>query len=130
MDRKQQILVCDDSEDIVELVEQFLRGEGFDVATANGGEAFWAALDRTRFDLIVLDIMMPGQDGFSIAQALRGKGDVTPIVFMTGHKTLAYRLQGPLLPRCDYMIKPFDPEMMLEKIRHFLNSSSRPAGAV
>lgn len=129
-DAKKQILVCDDNDDIVGLVFSYLRSQGYEVAVAYGEDTFWDKMKRMKFDLIVLDIMMPGQDGFSIAQALRDKGDNTPIVFMTGHKTFAYRLQGPLLPKCDYIIKPFELEMLLAKMQHLLNGQPGPLSKV
>ena len=112
-----RILVCDDDADITDMVATLLKFEGYEVTTACGYSQFMQMIESQRPDLIVLDIRMPEKDGFFIAETLRVLGITTPIVFMTAHNTVAYRLYAPLVGGVEYITKPLDPEMFLDKIR-------------
>jgi DNA-binding response OmpR family regulator len=112
-----RILVCDDDQDITDMVATLLKFEGYHVSVACGYTQFMETIEKVKPDLIVLDIRMPEKDGFFIAESLRVLGISTPIVFMTAHNNVAYRLYAPLVGGIEYITKPIDPEMFVDKIR-------------
>jgi two-component system OmpR family response regulator len=115
-----RLLVVDDEPNIVELLSASLRFAGFDVATAtNGPEA--VELARTfRPDLVVLDVMMPGMDGFAVARRLRESGVRLPIVFLTARDATEDKVTGLTLGGDDYVTKPFSLEEVVARIRAVL----------
>ena len=121
-----RLLVVDDEPNILELLSVSLRFAGFEVATAtNGVDALSKAKDFAP-DLVVLDVMMPGLDGFAVAQTLRGKGDRTPVVFLTAKDATEDRVQGLTLGGDDYVTKPFSLEEVVARIRAVLRRTGGP----
>ena len=115
-----RLLVVDDEPNILELLSVSLRFAGFEVATATDGAD---ALDKVRDvkpDLIVLDVMMPGLDGFAVASTLRSRGDHVPVVFLTARDATEDRVQGLTLGGDDYVTKPFSLEEVVARIRAVL----------
>jgi two-component system OmpR family response regulator len=115
-----RLLVADDEPGILELLSVSLRFAGFEVATATNGVD---ALNTARSfdpDLLVLDVMMPGLDGFEVAQRLRSDGDTTPVVFLTAKDATEDRVQGLTLGGDDYVTKPFSLEEVVARIRAVL----------
>jgi len=129
--QRRHLLVVDDDDRIRELVKEFLTRKGFRVSTAadaGGARRLMAAL---RFDLLVLDVMMPGEDGFSLARWVRGRpGDAgsTPVLILTARGQPDDRIEGLRLGADDYLAKPFDPEELVLRIEAILRRvDSTPA---
>ncbi|MFN2539079.1 MAG: response regulator transcription factor [Mycobacteriales bacterium] len=125
-----RLLVVDDEPNIVELLSASLRFAGFEVETAAGG---LEAVDKARTfrpDLLVLDVMMPGLDGFGVVRRLRQDGVRTPVVFLTAKDATEDKVQGLTLGGDDYVTKPFSLEEVVARIRAVLRRvSSSPAAA-
>jgi two-component system OmpR family response regulator len=114
-----QLLVVDDEPNIRELLSASLRYAGFDVmAAADGREAVQLA-ERIRPDLVVLDVMLPDMDGFTVAQRLRASGRRVPVVFLTARDGMDDKVEGLGLGD-DYVTKPFSLEEVLARIRAVL----------
>ncbi|MBN1220906.1 MAG: response regulator transcription factor [Anaerolineae bacterium] len=125
MPAKQRILVVDDEPNIREVVELYLRREGFEVEVTADGEAALAAIDRKIPDLIVLDLMLPQVDGLQITRILRqGEVDI-PIIMLTAKGEESDRITGLELGADDYVTKPFSPKELVARVKTVL----RRAGA-
>ena len=125
-----RLLVVDDEPNIVELLSASRRFAGFEVETAAGG---LEAVDKARAfrpDLLVLDVMMPGLDGFGVVRRLRQDGVRTPVVFLTAKDATEDKVQGLTLGGDDYVTKPFSLEEVVARIRAVLRRvSTSPAAA-
>jgi two-component system OmpR family response regulator len=119
------LLVVDDDQDIRDLMADYLRQHGFLVRVADGGEAMFACIEEEKPDLIVLDIMMPGEDGLSLCRRLRTLDSTTPVIFLTALGDTADRVVGLELGADDYVVKPFQPRELLARIRAVLRRSGR-----
>ena len=115
-----RLLVVDDEPNIVELLSASLRFVGFEVATATDGTEAVTVARRNRPDLLVLDVMMPGMDGFDLVRKLRGEGLRMPVLFLTARDTTADRVAGLTLGGDDYVTKPFSLEEVIARIRAIL----------
>jgi len=115
-----RLLVVDDEPNIVELLSASLRFAGFEVATAANGLAALELARSFRPDLLVLDIMMPGLDGFGVVRRLRSEGSRTPVVFLTAKDATEDKVQGLTLGGDDYVTKPFSLEEVVARIRTVL----------
>ena len=121
-----ELLVVDDEPFLRDAVAASLRFLGFDVITAEtGAEALRLARDR-RFDLVVLDVMLPDTDGFDVVRRLRRDGRHVPVIFLTARDTQADKVTGLTLGGDDYMTKPFGLEELAARIRTVLRRT-RPA---
>ena len=122
--RTYKILVVDDEVDIVDFIEDYLTGEGYEVVKAyNGVEA----LDKTRQDLpdlVVLDIMLPGLDGFEVCKQMRTESTV-PILMLTAKDTDVDRIVGLEIGADDYMPKPFNPRELVARVKAILRRTYR-----
>ncbi|MCC6386180.1 MAG: response regulator transcription factor [Dehalococcoidia bacterium] len=116
---EQTILVADDDEHILELVSLYLRRAGYGVITAKDGDEALAREKDHRPDLLILDVMMPGQDGLQVARQLRQKGDV-PIVLLTARGSDIDKIAGLRLGADDYVTKPFNPEELVARVEAVL----------
>ena len=114
-----RLLVVDDDRDLRALVASFLAQHGYSVDTASDGVALRRALARARYDLIVLDIMMPGDDGLVLCRTLRAQSAV-PIIFLTAASEAMDRILGLEMGADDYLTKPFAPRELLARIRAVL----------
>lgn len=112
-----RILVVDDDPDIRELLSGYLRQARFDVDTAEDGVAMWARMEAACPDLVILDLMLPGEDGLSLCQALRER---TAIIILTAQGATVDRVVGLELGADDYVAKPFDPRELLARIKAVL----------
>jgi len=115
-----RVLVVDDEPNIVELLSASLRFAGFEVATAANGLAALELARSFRPDLLVLDVMMPGLDGFGVVRRLRSEGSRTPVVFLTAKDATEDKVQGLTLGGDDYVTKPFSLEEVVARIRTVL----------
>jgi len=118
--RTDRILVTDDDTRIRDLLRRYLTQEGFDVILAEDGKALTRALLRDTVDLIVLDLMMPGEDGLSICRRLRAANDRTPIIMLTAKGEDVDRIVGLEVGADDYLAKPFNPRELLARIHAVL----------
>src|SRR4051812_14447758 len=121
--RAPRVLVVDDEEHITELVAMGLNYNGFETERVDSGRAALAAVERTRPDLIVLDVMLPDLDGFEVARRLReseGAGTRVPVIFLTARDTTQDKVQGLRLGSDDYVTKPFSIEELIERVKAVL----------
>lgn len=113
------IAVVDDHREIRELVARYLGEHGFRVSTAENAAAFRRNLENSAPDLLVLDIMMPGEDGLSLCRELRAKSRI-PIIFLTAVTEETDRIIGLEMGADDYLVKPFNPRELLARIKAVL----------
>jgi two-component system OmpR family response regulator len=113
------VLIVDDDEEIRELLRTYLAGFSIRAETVGDGVAMREAMTRTRFDVIVLDLMLPGEDGLSLCRQLRMTTDI-PIVILTARGEAADRVVGLELGADDYVMKPFDPRELVARIHTIL----------
>jgi two-component system, OmpR family, response regulator len=124
------MFVVEDRPKMVGLLSRALRSEGISVDVAVSGEdALWMA-DATRYDAIVLDIMLPGIDGFEVCRRLRGKGVWSPVLLLTARDTLADRVSGLDGGADDYLAKPFRFPELLARLRALVRREPVPRPAV
>ncbi len=128
MDNKPRLLIVDDDPKITDLMDKFLAAYGFQVRTAANGEQMFKILASESFDLIILDVMMPGEDGFDICRKLR-KTSVTPVIMLTAAGEETERILGLELGADDYLIKPFNPHELLARIKAILRRSTGEGAA-
>jgi two-component system OmpR family response regulator len=127
-----RLLVVDDEPNIRELLSASLRYAGFDVATAADGQQALALADSFHPDLLVLDVMMPGLDGFGVVRRLRQSGRHTPVLFLTARDAAEDKVSGLTLGGDDYVTKPFSLDEVLARIRAVLRRTAaapRPSEA-
>ena len=115
----QRILVVDDDPGLRDLLDGYLRDSGYEVQTVGDGEAMRGELARTPFDLIVLDLMLPGEDGLTLCRRLRAHSAV-PILMLTARGDEFERVLGLEMGADDYLAKPFSPRELLARIRSIL----------
>lgn len=124
-----RLLVVDDDPQIRDLLSDYLRESGFDVATAADGVQMWAQLAAQPVDVVVLDLMLPGEDGLSLCRQLHARGDVS-VVMLTSRSTLLDRIVGLEVGADDYLPKPFDPRELLARVKAVLRRGPRlPPGS-
>jgi len=119
-DRVDKILVVDDDARIRDLLRRYLTQEGFEVLQAEDGKALTRVLLREPVDLIVLDLMMPGEDGLSVCRRLRAANDRTPIIMLTAKGEDIDRIVGLEVGSDDYLCKPFNPRELLARVHAVL----------
>lgn len=113
------ILVIDDEQSISEVVSLYLVRAGYTVQVVHDGKAAMQALTARLPDLVVLDLMLPGIDGWEIARRLRAEGN-TPIIMLTARKEEADRILGLEMGADDYVVKPFSPQELVSRVRAVL----------
>ena len=118
--RTDKILVVDDDARIRDLLRRYLTQEGFEVILAEDGKALNRLMLRETADLIVLDLMMPGEDGLSICRRLRAANDRTPIIMLTAKGEDVDRIVGLEVGADDYLGKPFNPRELLARVHAVL----------
>ena len=114
------LLIVDDDERIRSLLQQFLVQDGYLISTAENAEQARILLTGIEFDLIILDVMMPGQDGVSFTGELRNLGNNTPILLLTARGETEDRIKGLEVGADDYLPKPFEPKELLLRINAIL----------
>ena len=119
MSEAPHVLVVDDDDRLRDLLRRYLVGHGFLVTTAADAADARARLKGLRFDVIVLDVMMPGEDGMQFARWLRD-GDRTPVLMLTARDSLEDRIAGLDSGADDYLVKPFEPDELLARIKAIL----------
>ena len=116
----EKILIVDDDERLRRLLERFLTEQGFRVRGVENAEQMDRVLARELFNLVVLDLMMPGEDGLSVCRRLRASNNQIPIIMLTAKGDEASRIQGLELGADDYLAKPFNPRELLARIKAVL----------
>lgn len=118
------ILLAEDDLNLGVLLVDYLEAEGFSVKLCRDGEIAWKAFETRAYDLCLLDVMMPKLDGFSVAEKIRSKNKKIPIVFITARALKEDKLKGYDIGADDYILKPFDEEELLWKIRAILRRNA------
>src|SRR4051794_108901 len=126
MQRKQNILAVDDDPRILRLVRVTLERAGFGVSTANSGAAALDQMVAEPPDAVVLDITMPGIDGFMLTQRIREVSNV-PIIMLTAMSEQAQKVRGLEMGADDYLTKPFDPDELAARVRALIRRSQAAA---
>jgi two-component system, OmpR family, response regulator CpxR len=121
-----RILVIDDDVELASLLKEFLKREGFQVEAEHDGPAGLDRALKDTFDLVVLDVMLPGLDGFEILRRVREKSKV-PVLMLTARGEDVDRIVGLELGADDYLGKPFNPRELAARIRAILRRVERPA---
>ena len=116
---KAHILIVDDDDRIRELVKQYLNDNDYLVTTANSAEDAKKKVDIIKFDLIVLDIMMPGQSGLEFTNEYKKKIE-TPIILLTAKGEASDRIEGLEIGADDYLAKPFEPKELILRIKNIV----------
>ncbi len=116
------LLVVDDDERIRNLLSQYLIKEGFIVSTASGAEEARKKIQLIKFDLIILDIMMPGDDGLTLTKEIRNNSDI-PIILLTAKSGTDSKIEGLEIGADDYLTKPFNPKELLLRVLSILKRS-------
>jgi two-component system OmpR family response regulator len=122
------VLVVDDEEYIRDLVTSSLRLAGFTARAVPDGSQAFAALERDRPDLVILDVRLPGMDGFEVCRKLRADGNEVPVIFLTARDTPEDRLSGFTKGGDDYVTKPFSLEELIARVRAVLRRGRPAAG--
>ena len=123
MSRSPHILVVDDDREIRSLVAQFLKKHGYRVSDAPDGKSMMQQLESGRFDLVVLDLMLPGEDGLSLCRRVRSNSSL-PIIMLTAMGEETDRIVGLEMGADDYLPKPFSPRELLARIKAVLRRAS------
>jgi len=121
---KYHILVVDDDDRIRELVKEYLNDNGFIVSTGSSSEEAKVKLGYFKFDLIVLDVMMPGQNGFELTKDIK-KNSNMPIILLTAKGEVENRIEGLELGADDYLGKPFEPKELLLRIKNIIKKNTK-----
>ena len=120
LDPKAKILVLDDDIRLRELLQRYLTEQGFQVTVAENVQTLNKLWLRERYDLLILDLMLPEEDGLSICRRLRGTGDTTPIIMLTAKSDEIDRIIGLEMGADDYLPKPFNPRELVARINAVL----------
>ena len=126
MPAKSRILVIDDDLRLRDLLKRYLTEQGFGVETVPDGAAMDHNLKRTRYDLLVLDLMLPGEDGLAICRRLRAAGNAVPVIMLTAKGDDVDRIIGLEMGADDYLPKPFNPRELVARIQAVLRRQAPP----
>ena len=121
------LLIVDDDPEIRALLRDYLERHGYRVSAAGDGGAMWQALEREGVDLVVLDLMLPGEDGLVLCRQLRAGSDL-PVIMLTALGEETDRIVGLEMGADDYVAKPFNPRELLARIRGVLRRAGGDAG--
>ena len=119
------ILVVDDDDRIRNLVKEYLEENKYIVTTAINAEEAKKKIDIIKFDILIFDIMMPGESGLSLTKQIK-KNNTTPIILLTAKDEVQDRIEGLELGADDYLGKPFEPKELLLRIKNILNKIQKP----
>lgn len=128
MIKKQQILLAEDDVNFGMMLKFFLEMNGFQIMLCENGNLAVEAIRDNDFDLCILDVMMPYLDGFTVAETIVKRQKNVPFVFLTAKTFKEDQIKGYKLGASDYLIKPFDPEILLLKINVLLNKKEASSG--
>jgi two-component system, OmpR family, response regulator MprA len=120
------VVVADDDASILRMLARALSAQGYRVVTAADGGAALAAVEREGPDVVVLDVAMPGLDGMTVCRRLRAQGRGVPILLLTARDAVADRVAGLDAGADDYLVKPFDSDELLARLRALLRRGQEP----
>jgi DNA-binding response OmpR family regulator len=123
----QQLLIVDDEPAITQVLRERLEREGFGVHAVATGEEALAALESTAYDLLLLDVGLPGMDGFEVLRQMRARGYDLPIIVLTARDEEIDRVVGLELGADDYVVKPFSPRELAARVRALLRRTAEVA---
>lgn len=118
------ILVVDDEEDIRSLLTGFFRRHGHEVSVATNGESLFEAIEHQQIDLVILDVMLLGEDGFSLCRQLRATSKI-PVIMLTAVADHVDRVVGLEIGADDYLVKPFDARELLARVKAVLRRTTQ-----
>ncbi|WOR14792.1 response regulator transcription factor [Hyphomonas sp. FCG-A18] len=122
----QHLLIVDDDDRIRDLLKKYLGRQGYKMTVAADAKAARKLFQTFSFDLAILDIMMPGEDGLSLLSALRQDGNQTPVLLLTARGNASDRIEGLKLGADDYLPKPFEPEELSLRVAAILRRTHMP----
>jgi two-component system response regulator MprA len=122
------VLVVDDDYAIRASLDRSLRANGYDVELANDGTEALRAIDDAPFDVVVLDVLMPGRNGIDVCRTLRAAGNRVPILILTARDTVSDRVAGLDAGADDYLVKPFALEELIARLRALLRRTTADVG--
>jgi two-component system response regulator MprA len=120
------VLVVDDDPGILRMLRRVLHAAGFEVACAAGGGDALAHVERTVPDVVVLDVAMPALDGLAVARRIRTRGLAVPVLMLTARDAVPQRVEGLEAGADDYLLKPFDPDELIARLRALLRRNRPP----
>jgi len=121
---KNHILIVDDDDRIRDLLKEYLSDNNYIVSTAENAEEAKVRLEYLKFDIIILDVMMPGQNGYDLTKEIKKKIKV-PIILLTARGEVENRIKGLELGADDYIGKPFEPKELLLRIKNIINKKNK-----
>ena len=121
---KKHILIVDDDNRIRDLLKEYLNDNNYIVSTSENAKSAKVKIDQFRFDLIVLDVMMPGQDGYDFTKEIK-KSLKVPIILLTAKGEVENRIKGLEIGADDYISKPFEPKELLLRIKNITNKENK-----
>ena len=124
MENKKHILVVDDDNRIRSLLKEYLKENNYIVSTSPNAEDAKIKISHFKFDLLVLDVMMPGQNGYELTKEIK-KNIKTPIILLTAKGEVENRIKGLELGADDYLGKPFEPKELLLRIKNIINKNNK-----
>ncbi|HNA96672.1 MAG TPA: response regulator transcription factor [Chitinophagaceae bacterium] len=125
MDTNPKILLAEDDEHLSHLIKDELEDEGYSVTLCADGQSAIDVFDKNKFDLCLLDIMMPVKDGFTVAKKIRQQSDVIPIIFISTRALIDDKIEGYSRGADDYIVKPFNMRELLLKLDVFLRRTRK-----
>ena len=125
---KTKVLVVDDDARLRELLNRYLGEQGYNVRAVSNANEMNRLLARERYDLMVLDLMLPGEDGLSICRRLRGANEDMPIIMLTAKGDDVDRIVGLEVGADDYLAKPFNPRELLARVKAVLRRVAGMSG--
>lgn len=126
---KARVLVVDDDSDIRALIGRLLSADGYEVQAAQDGEEMYEQIAQWPVDLILLDVMLPGSDGFDLCRQLRANGPMPPVIMVTAKDDEVDRVVGLELGADDYVVKPFSGRELLARVKAVLRRSRQPTAS-
>ena len=119
-----RVLILDDEVEMRALLQRYLQGQGFSVSVAQDAAQLDTLLSRTGYDVLVLDLMMPGENGLSICRRLRAAGETIPIIMLTARGDPVDRIIGLEMGADDYLAKPFEPRELAARLQALVRRQS------
>jgi DNA-binding response OmpR family regulator len=120
---KIRILLAEDDQDLGSILAQYLEMQDFDVTLARDGEEAWAAFQGSKYDICILDVMMPRMDGFELAEKISKRSPGTPFLFLTAKSLKEDRIRGLKIGADDYICKPFEVDELVLRVHNILKRS-------
>jgi len=115
-----KILIAEDDRDFGNILSQYITISGFDVTLGRDGKEAWELFNKDKFDICVLDVMMPEMDGFTLAEKIKESHPEVPVIFLTAKNLKEDIVRGLKIGADDYITKPFDPEVLILRVNNIL----------